>query len=63
MAEKVKEGAWRHQAAIIYKRAGGAYADDETIGWAGGHDEASKICKAHNEEIEELLNKNKDTAK
>ena len=58
MAEKIKTGAWRHQAAIIYKRAPGHdYADDRLIGWAGGHDEAAKICKEHNDEIELLIKK------
>ena len=61
MAEKIKTGAWRHQAAIIYKRApGAAYEDDKRIGWAGGHDEAEKICKEHNKEVELIIKKTRD---
>lgn len=54
MAEKILPGQWRHQAQIIYRRGTGEYEDDERVGWAGGHDEAKNICKAHNEEIETI---------
>lgn len=54
MAEKILPGQWRHQAQIIYRRGTGEYEDDEIIGWAGGHNEAEKICKAHNEEVETI---------
>jgi len=51
-------GQWRHQAAIIYVSAGtGCTEDDRLVGWAGGHEEAEKICVAHNQEIEKLKTK------
>lgn len=57
---KTPKGYWRHQAAIIYVSAGtGQTEDDERLAWAGGHEEAKKICEAHNKVVEKLKQEDK----
>lgn len=51
----VKPGQWRNAGRVIYERVpDGGYPDDKEIGWAGGPEEAEKICQAHNVVLEKL---------